>query len=178
MTEIKSIEKILTYYEIPLFFVAKDSEGQRYLLLSEENNEYLAARIKVKEILQLLKGTLSPYEFYQSKNNFAILKWNADRNGFMTSKNFDKSELNDDLLVESNTYIDSNEKKIEYYQNLQDVEDIITLYKEQLSLIMKTEEIKRYRNKNNVTVFCIKTYRKRKNVTSETIIGDYCYVCV
>ena len=177
MTEIKSIEKILTYYEIPLFFVAKDSEGQRYLLLSEENNEYLAAKIEVKEILQLLKGTMSPYEFYQSKNNFAILKWSTDTNGFIISNNFGKSELNDDLLVESNTYIDSNEKKIEYYQNLQDVEDIITLYKEQLSLIMKSEKKMRYRNKNNTTVFYINTYRKQKCVTSK-IIGDYCYACV
>lgn len=105
------VDEYLVEFNIPIFFICKDDDNNRYAVICENTSEleYLICRVPLNSLYKMLKNELSLYDFiYQS-----IEKWILKSGDTLESDLVETvQELQFDYYPKKNEYLDLNSDKI------------------------------------------------------------------
>ena len=111
-------EKTLVQFDIDLLWIAKDTAGNRYAVLCEDDEscEYLIVPVSSKSIVDMLAGGIPMRELFTNPNSAYWAQW-ASVDKQWTVKAFDVQSLTDELLPQSNAYFEHEDADLIAYRN-------------------------------------------------------------
>lgn len=105
------VDEYLVEFNIPIFFICKDDNNNRYAVICENTSEleYLICQVSINSLYKMLKNELSLYDFiYKS-----IEKWILKSGDTLESDLVETvQELQFDYYPKKNEYLDLNSDKI------------------------------------------------------------------
>lgn len=113
------IEKVLLAFDSPELFVCKGANGERYLALFIDDNEYkhLLVRIDTSTLIKMLHGDITIEQAFRNKNSTWILRYNQ---GQFCAEVIDNKDLKADELPEQGVYFKIHNRGLqEYIEQLQ-----------------------------------------------------------
>ncbi len=110
-------EKCLVDYDIPIFYVCKDSKGNRYIVLCYDTDEmsYLVAKSNNSEIVQMLEKKITMKQIFEKSKNIWKIYTEDDLESDKVEGVEFESINSEDLPVEKSFFEIASKDLKEYY---------------------------------------------------------------
>lgn len=149
---------VLIRFDIPLMFIVKDDEDNKYLVLciDEETEDYLIVKKNDENLLDLFERKITMRQAFIDNNEYiGIISYNKDK---FKIKEISTKELTDEILPDEGVYYTlENDEISEYIKHLKSSNSYRFNYLYKSFEISNNIIIKKY-NKNNHNVL-IKEYK-------------------
>lgn len=111
-------EYILVFYDEPIFFIGLDAEGKRLAFLTIDDNLYLCFETSAEEVLDVLEGRITPYDFFRNKESLMRGSFSADSDNFIINDIVQSDSVDDKDLPEKGYHLLENRKAIAFYKDI------------------------------------------------------------
>lgn len=108
------IESILVTFDVPLLFVCKTKDNNRYLVLSEDEREYLVSKCSDKMLLDMLQNKTPMDKVFMDSDENILIQIDSKENECV-GKVIDRKDLNACMLPDKGAYFESNNDNIKEY---------------------------------------------------------------
>lgn len=108
------LESILVTFDVPLLFVCKTKDNNRYLVLSEDEREYLVSKCSDKMLLDMLQNKTPMDKVFMDSDENILIQIDSKENECV-GKVIDRKDLHAGMLPDKGAYFESNNDNIKEY---------------------------------------------------------------